>query len=80
MNKQLVRINWVRFKNRFIPGMQVILEKLIVVSVSSFIILLCLGLFNFDLSLKNFFGSIALYFIIEELNLVNTIRRIGYRG
>ncbi len=57
----------VKTKTRWTNIGKPILLNSITVGLSSLALMLVLGLFGFDYTLKNYISSIALYFIIEEL-------------
>jgi len=57
----------VYFKYHFIRNIYLFFSKLLEVVLSSFAILLVLGLFGYSYTLRNFFSCMAVYFIYEEL-------------
>jgi len=57
----------VYLKNKFLAHAYIFLSKVFAVLFSSAILLLMLGLLDYDYTLKNFFSCMAIYFVFEEL-------------
>jgi polyferredoxin len=62
--------------NKFPVYFSNIFNKLLEVAVSAFIILLSLRFLGYQLTWLNYVSAIALYFIIEEIELVSLLRRL----
>lgn len=55
------------FKHKFYKHVYLVLSKSFSVFGAALLIMLCLGLFGYDYSIKNYISSLAVYFVFEEI-------------